>query len=164
MKQHFMAPVKSLTRLRKGFKGIALLDLCMNTSNHKLDFWVIWTQELLFGSKTCPDEQLPQEIFIIYFERSRNENQKWNCMKKKEEHDFSETTCQPHLDKGFYCSEKAVCNTLQPQSHTSHAEKSPLALFSKGKLRMLLRSCAMETVFNKWSRAELFASTDPGKG
>lgn len=88
---------------------------------------VIWTQELLFASKTCPDEQLAQEI-IICFERSTNQNQKWNCMKKKDDHYFSERTRQSHLDKGFfYCAEKALCATLCSHSHThshSHMHRS----------------------------------------
>lgn len=113
----------------------------MNTSNHELDSWVIWTQELLFGSKTCPDEQLLQEIFIIYFERSRNRNQKWNCMKKKKDHDFSEIICQSHLDKGFYCSEKALCATLYSHSHTFHRHRSlPLPCSAKASFARCYRA------------------------
>lgn len=51
----------------------------MDTSNDKLR--AIWIQKLLTGTKNHPVEQQAQEIFMIT--SSRNQNQKWNYIKKK---------------------------------------------------------------------------------
>lgn len=44
---------------------------------------------------------------------------------KKDNHYFSERAGQSHLDKGFYCAEKALCATLCSHNHTFHMQGSP---------------------------------------
>lgn len=62
-------------------------------------------------------------------------------MKKKKDHDFSEIICQSHLDKGFYCSEKALCATLYSHSHTFHRHRSlPLPCSAKASFAHCYRA------------------------
>lgn len=62
-------------------------------------------------------------------------------MKKKKDHDFSEIICQSQLDKGFYCSEKALCATLYSHSHTFHRHRSlPLPCSAKASFARCYRA------------------------
>lgn len=62
-------------------------------------------------------------------------------MKKKKDHDFSEIICQSHLDKGFYCSEKALCATLYSHSHMFHRHRSlPLPCSAKASFARCYRA------------------------